>query len=182
LDSYERLALAGQLDPATFKLRFVGSFNWDAIPNADQVRRMESNGHLELVNQYVSREEALRETAESDYLLVLDINKSNSDLQVPCKIYDYLRTGRPVLAFTPANSPLERIIGNSGVAHEILHNRISSPEQVDAALLRLINTAPAPRTALPWYADTHEARSLSRILADELDQLLSTESGEGPKR
>jgi glycosyltransferase involved in cell wall biosynthesis len=172
LDSYERLVAAGKLDPATLKLRFVGVFDWEAIPNPDQVHRMVKAGYLELENQYIPRAEALREAAEADYLLILDINESNSDLQVPCKVYDYLRTGRPILAFTPAQSPLERIIQRSGIAHEILHNRLASPSDVDEALLRLVSTPSTPRQATPWFAETHEARSLSRILAGELDQLV----------
>jgi hypothetical protein len=172
LDSYERLVAAGKIDPAALKLRFVGVFDWEAIPNPEQVHRMVRAGHLELENQYIPRADALREAAEADYLLILDINESNSDLQVPCKVYDYLRTGRPILAFTPAQSPLERIIERSGVAHEILHNRLASASDVDEALLRLVSNPSVPRQAKPWFAETHEAHSLSRILAGELDRLV----------
>jgi glycosyltransferase involved in cell wall biosynthesis len=172
LESYERLVASGKLDPAVLKLRFVGVFDWAAIPNPEQVHRMVRAGHLELENQYIPRPDALREAAEADYLLVLDMNESNSDLQVPCKIYDYLRTGRPILAFTPENSPLERIIQRSGIAHEILYNRLCSADDVDAALLRLVAIPATSRQPDPWFADTHEARSLSRMLAGELDRLV----------
>lgn len=173
LDAYERLVAADKLDPETFKLRFVGSFDWSALPNPEQVRRMEEKGWLELVNVYIPRQEALREAAESDYLLVLDMNEANSDLQVPCKIYDSLRTGRPILAVTPVGSPVERILRHSGVEHQIVPNQTASPEQVESALLQLARTSPDPRPTLSWFEETHEARALSAILAGELNRVLA---------
>ena len=70
---------------------------------------------MECNEALVPRAEAIRETAQADYLLLLDLTGLKQNIQVPAKIFDYLRIGRPILAFTTKASPSEWILELSGV-------------------------------------------------------------------
>lgn len=162
LDSVQRLAASGQWDEHRVKLRLVGPFDSQAALDPAQIRALVEQGRLEIRNERVPRQVALQETADSDYLLLLD---ASTALQVPCKIYDYLRTGRPILAFTTRNSPVERILARSGVRHLCLCDG-STPREVDEGLVAFLAQPTDPTTPAPWFRETFEARALARALAD----------------
>ncbi len=49
----------------------------------------------------VSREEALRWQSQADGLVLVDHVRSHPSTNIPSKCYEYLATGRPVIALTP---------------------------------------------------------------------------------
>ena len=164
-DSIYRLSRAGRLRSSDFKLDFTGSVSLQDLPNQQQIQTLIEEGWLSIRDKYVPRTEALRITAEADMTLLLDLTyPHNTKLQVPSKIYDYVRVGRPILAFTPENSPTERILRRSGIAAEIISST-ATPEQVDEGLLRFLALPRAPQPASPWFLENFDARNLAGRVA-----------------
>ena len=170
LASLHRLVSRGAVDPRQVRLRLVGDL-YENEPWVTQSRFHElmRAGCVEHTGQ-VSPAEAAREMAESDYLLLLDLNDRGIGLQVPAKIFEYIQIGRPVLAFTGRNSPVQRILAGSGVRHICLHG--SSPEdEVDRQLLALLDLPTAPVTSSPWFDEQFNGARQARTLAGILDSL-----------
>lgn len=163
-DSVYRLSKEGSLRPGDLAMEFTGAEILDQMPNREQTEALVREGWARVNPEYVPRPEALRLTATSDMLLLLDITAENTKLQVPSKLFDYVRVGRPILAFTPADSPTERILSNSGIPFVVVHPG-AAPREVDDGLLRFLKL---PRTAAPssqWFRDTFDARRLAGEVA-----------------
>jgi hypothetical protein len=162
LQSLERLVAQGRLRPGDLAVEFVGSLKFGVL--APLVADLERKGFIRLRPTYVPREEALAIAASAHYSLVLDIAPQNAVLQVPAKVFDQIRIGRPILAFTPAGSPTERILEDSGVPYVSLAPDAPG-EEVDAGILRLLQMPPAPKTASSQFLDTFSARHLAGMMA-----------------
>jgi glycosyltransferase involved in cell wall biosynthesis len=159
--------------PADIQVRLVGPIEPQMLARDRPLYdRLAGTGVLEYGNRLVDRAEALRETAEADYLLLLDLNDGNAALQVPSKLLDYVRTGKPILAFTPKDSPTQRILAGSGIAFVAIDPR----EDMGTAERKLgeflcLPTAPRPATA--WFEENFNARAQARSVAGLLDGLLA---------
>jgi glycosyltransferase involved in cell wall biosynthesis len=133
--------------------------------------RLSKRGVLKYGNRSVPREEALRETADADYLVLLDVNEKNTSYQVPSKLLDYVRVGQPILAYTPKDSPVERILARSGIPNITIDPL--APESVcDRKLLQLLRIPPEPRRPSNWFEETFSARTQARIVSELLDEVL----------
>ena len=105
-----------------------------------------------------------------DYLLLLDINERNLDLQVPAKVFDYLRIGRPILAYTPNGSPLASLLGKTGMPHQIVYP--DDPEPVrDEKLKALLCLSSQPLEPSPWFLEQFDARRQTQTLVEILEQV-----------
>lgn len=117
--SLERLIASGVLAPGGAQLRLVGPITDRARRDLDApvLRRLAEHQHLHVDDRTVPQDEARREMLQADWLLLLDLNDRNPGLQLPAKLFDYVRAGRPILAFTNPGSPTERVLARSGVPH-----------------------------------------------------------------
>jgi hypothetical protein len=79
-------------------------------------------------------------------------------------LFDQIRIGRPILAFTPAGSPTERILKDSGIPNVCLAPGAPG-EEVDAGILRLLQMPPTPTTAAPRFHDAFSAHRLAGLMA-----------------
>ncbi len=164
-DSVYRLSRDGRIKASDFLLDFTGPANFEALADQRSVHALIEEGWVRANNQYISRMEALRITSEADMLLLLDLTyPHNTKLQVPSKIYDYIRVGRPILAFTPEKSPTESILRRSGIPAEIISST-ATPEQVDQGLLRFLALPREPEPASPWFLDNFDAQHLAGRVA-----------------
>ena len=69
-----------------------------------------------LINHgYVEKHELIQEYAKADILLVFGFNGSFGDTVTTGKIFDYIETGKPVLAIGPKTSELAALIEATGV-------------------------------------------------------------------
>ena len=114
--------------------------------------------------------EANRHAAEADYLLLVDFTLFSPGLQIPAKLYTYLRLGRPVLALTTPGSPVEKILEQSGVPYRCLYP--SSPaEQIDREVLEFLSLPSTPVRASEWFWNTFDGATQTGLLASVLDGL-----------
>ena len=91
---------------AKFKLQLVGIIS-DAV--IDSIKSFGLKEFLENKG-YVSHEEALVHQKKSQLLLLVEIDAVETKQIIPGKLFEYLKSGRPILAVTPSNSEVASII------------------------------------------------------------------------
>jgi len=169
--SLDRLMSAGRIDPSSVRLRFLGTVQkWEDLAALPPVQRLMEKGCIELIPK-VPREEAMREIATADMLFLIDItNNENLGYTVPAKIFDYLLTGRPLLAITSPDGPVQRILDGSGVPQVSVYHQ-DSPEQVDAKLMQFFSLPSTPVTPSRWFFETFDGQRQAASIAALLDNL-----------
>ena len=169
LTSMARLIGRGELDAERVRVRLVGPLDERGIrDHQEAVDTLRAQGALEYDGRLVPRSEARRAAAEADYLLLLDMNQQDADLQVPAKLFEYVQLGRPILAFTRNESPTERILKNSGVPCRVVHHGADDLE-VDRQVRELFDLPTVPSRPSPWFEEQFDGRHQTRALAAILD-------------
>lgn len=173
-----RLAGEGTLTPQTFRLVLRAPVH-DALLAG--LAREHGVGELVEIAPPLPYGAALGEMLSADGLLVLQAANCND--QVPAKLYEYLRAGRPVLALTdPAGDTagLMRAAGIDTVAP------LDDADAIAAALLRFVRLAQEDRAPLapPAFvaAQAREARTdqLAALL-DEVAGVSATQAAKSSK-
>jgi hypothetical protein len=101
---------AGTISPASLRVRFRAAVHDDLLRGLAAAVGVAE--YVEFAPQ-VPYAEALEEMLEVDALLILQ--DSNCNRQVPAKLYEYLRAGRPVLALTDPAGDTATVLRASGV-------------------------------------------------------------------
>jgi glycosyltransferase involved in cell wall biosynthesis len=174
VQSLERLTESGRLDPRSVRLRLVGVLEeaerFLALP---AVRSLQAKGCIEIQSHTIPRADAMNEVATSHALLLLDFaGEGNLGYAVPAKLYEYILTGRPILAVTPRNSPVDLILKRSGVPYFVLYED-DSPETIDEKVLGIFRAPPEPATPSAWFRETFDGRRQAGTFAG----LLSARAG-----
>lgn len=93
-------------------LKFAGAVSEDVKISIDDFELNENCSFL----GYVSHSEALKLQNESQLLLLVEINSSETRAIIPGKLFEYLAAKRPIIALGPKESDIEEIIKktNSG--------------------------------------------------------------------
>jgi glycosyltransferase involved in cell wall biosynthesis len=160
-----RLIQGGLIAPKDFRFRLVGSIELDQPWVADPAFADLCNwGCLEYTNRVVPRADAQRQMAEADYLLLIDLNKQSLSVQVPAKLFEYIQIGRPILALTSKNSPVERILAGCGVPHVCIYPTEGS-EEVDCKVMELFSIPVLPVRPSQSFSQQFDAVERTRTLA-----------------
>jgi hypothetical protein len=86
-------------------------------------------------------------------------------LQVPGKLYEYLQIGRPILAYVPPNSPVERILARSGVPYQCVYPS-TSPNEFDQAILQFLQFRQPEHAPNDWFESQFNALSHAQKVSD----------------
>lgn len=165
LRSVDRLISSGRLDPKVIRIRLAGPIEeMQMRTDAPPFTSLQAQGCLEVQSQTIPNAEAQRIMAESEYLLLLDLNESDFSVQVPAKIFEYIQIGRPILCFTTEGSPTESILANAGIPHRCVYAS-DSPERMDACIAEFFALPTDPQPASPWFLETFDARRQTGLLA-----------------
>jgi len=158
------LAQAGRIRPDQLHVELLGSSEF-TVRRPEQFEFLSKSGFVTVRTEYVPRQQALRFTEEADFLLLLDITAPyNTKFQLPSKIFDYVRIGRPILAFTSEGSPAARILEQSGIEHLIILNE-ASPREVQEGILRFLSLPRNPQKCSDWVMRNFDARSIADRVA-----------------
>jgi hypothetical protein len=178
LASLERL----RVDPSAYRVRLVGPIENDIMSeHGPLLERMRAARLLEFDNRQVPREEAARETAQADYLLLLDLNELPTAFQVPSKLMSYVRTGKPIIAWTQKGSPVERILARCGIRY-VAVDPSSPAAECDRRVAEFLTIPAEPCRPSSWFRETFDARSQARQVAGLLDELLAGKTTTASRR
>ena len=175
LASLLRLIEAGRLSPGRIRVRLLGGIAdrhlFHALPS---VRALLERGVLDVREQTIPRHEALEELASSDVLLLLDVlDASGSGYTVPAKIFEYVQIGRPILALTGHDSPVDRILERGGVPCRVLYPE-DAPAVVDSKVLDLLSLPATPAEPSAWFRRTFDGRLHAGQFAALLDRVCNS--------
>lgn len=170
LASLLRLIEGGRLDPNRLRVRLIGPLDRDTIPREDILDELIARGCVAVEVGTPSPQEAAQSMMEAHLLLLIDWVGKSSGLQVPSKLYPYLRIGRPILAITRKDSPVARILASSGVPFVALYPD-DSYDAVDEKVLAFVKLSSEPTTASEWFWQTFDVERQAQQLAQLLDRL-----------
>lgn len=143
-----------------FETRFVGR-----VENDESRYLVGCSSKVETLG-FLPQNQALRHMEEADYLLLPLTEPS----VLPGKVYEYMATGKPVLALTPAMGELGRLIRETGTGLQAEHGDVD-------AIARLLASI-ALGTAERVRPDAGKVESYSRLrLAQEYARLIRRKQG-----
>ena len=169
--SLDRLIAQNAVDPATIAFRQVGRADPSCLnTSAPAMERLIDLGCCEMNNRNIPAKDARLEMLDAQWLLLLDMNLVNPGLQVPAKLYEYVRTGRPILALTVPGSSTEYVLTLAGVTHRCVDLNLEA-EAFDAAVLDFLAVPTTVTTPSAAFLDAFEASGQVRHLNAIIDQV-----------
>lgn len=162
-----RMKAQGRLSASRFQLVLRAS--GDDAGFARDVARLGIDDIVRL-EPHVDYLRALQEMLTVDGLLLLQA--SNCNAQVPAKLYEYLRAGRPIVALTDPMGDTARTLVSAGTG---ILARLDSVDEIEAALLRFIDEARAGTWRRPSSETvaSFSRRSQAGQLAGLLDSIVA---------
>lgn len=163
-EALSRLVQSGSLQRNALRVRFRAAAHDHML--ADLARRHGVEDMIELLPPIPYRA-ALEEMLRADALLVLQA--SNCNEQIPAKLYEYLRTQRPILALTDPRGDTAGVMRDAGM------DSIAPLDRADAIadrLLRFLSDLRAGAAERPDAACVARSSRTerTRALADLLDR------------
>ena len=152
-----RLQKEGRLSPDDLRIRFRASVHDDLLQRLAQTHGAQD--FIELCPAIPYRE-ALAEMLTVDALLVMQA--SNCNAQIPAKIYEYLRAGRPVLGLTDPGGDTAGVLRGAGL---IDIARLDSADEIAALLPTLVHSWRHGERVLPQAQAVQQASRLGRSQA-----------------
>jgi len=159
-----KLRDAGRLAQRTLRLRFRASEN-DAMLH-ELARRFDVADALQCLPP-VGYQVALDEMSRADALLVLQA--ANCNEQIPAKLYEYLRAGRPILGLTDPRGDTAAVLREAGLDTIA---RLDAPDEIATLLERMLAASaggalPLPRPDAVARASRRErTRALAALFDD----------------
>ncbi len=155
-----RLLESGKLSRESILVRQIGEVAPSEQLAPEFLEAALSEGWLEIKEPVVSCK-ARSFALDSDGLLLI---QPHTAIQVPGKLFEYLRLGRPILAYIVPNSPVERILCQSGVPFVCIYPD-HDPDEFDRRILRFLDLLDGQLAAYsPWFAETFDASRQVKIL------------------
>ena len=156
------LKLQGKLGPQDLQIRFRASVHDDLLRRLATTHG--ADGFIQLCPPIPYRE-ALAEMLSVDALLVMQASNCND--QIPAKVYEYFRAGKPILGLTDPLGDTAGALRKSGLAMLV---RLDSAEEIEALLPVWIRGTHIKIETLPNIQVVKAASRLGR--ADSLATLL----------
>ena len=162
-----RCKIEGCLTPADLRIRFRASVHDELLQSLARIHGAQD--FIELCPAVPYRE-ALAEMLGVDALLVMQA--SNCNAQIPAKIYEYLRAGKPILGLTDPAGDTASVLRNAGLNDMA---RLDSAEEIGALLPTLVRAWRIGIAVLPQAQAVQQAsrRGRSQALASLLEQAIS---------
>jgi hypothetical protein len=161
-----QLKAAGRIKEGDLKVILRASGSVDAY--AREIERLGLAG-LVALGPSISHREALAEQAEADALLLFQGEKF--DRQIPAKVYEYLRVGRPIFALVGANGDTAAVLRETGGAELA---PIDDADVIATRLVKFIDALLAGRApaARPEAVARRSRREGAAILGNMLNQVV----------
>lgn len=171
LESIARLIQADRL-AGNIRVRLVGPVSADCIPGPEFLAQAKNHGWLEIIPYQVPHHEARRIAQESDGLLLI---QPHSTIQVPGKLFEYMRLRRPIFAFILPDSPIERLLKQGGVSYNCTYVG-STSEGIDSSLESFFNRKEVASETNIWFEENFDAKKQTESLDGLIQALYRQES------
>jgi glycosyltransferase involved in cell wall biosynthesis len=149
----------GDLDPAAFRLRFLGRIGIPGLNLPEVARELGLGDVVEFVN-HVPRRDSLQQMVDASALLVV---QPVTTVSIPAKLYEYMASGRPILALAQPGGETAELV-------ERARGGISVLADDDAAVTR--GVIDVVRLARDGFAPVDRRFYDGAIRAAELQALL----------
>ena len=158
------------LGPHELRIRFRASFQDDLLRTLSAQHGAQD--FLELCPAIPYRE-ALAEMMQVDALLVMQA--SNCNAQIPAKIYEYLRAGKPILGLTDPEGDTAGVLRSAGLSSLC---RLDSAKEIASLLPTLVRNWREGRVSLPTQDAVHQAsrQGRSQAFANLLNTLVAQQA------
>jgi len=149
------------------EIRFIGRVS------ETEERLLASSGPNIRVLGFLPQQQALAQLAETDYLLLTMTN----EFSLPGKLFEYLASGKPIIALSPDHGEVARLIAETGAGWCVPHDQPEAIRRVVAAAVRaaLENTIPfqtrrevISRFERPRLVASYATLIRERFFADEI--------------
>ncbi|WP_452225948.1 glycosyl transferase family 1 [Lacinutrix cladophorae] len=101
-----------------FQLKLVGAVSPNVI---NSIERYGLTNHLDMVG-YVSHSEAIMFQKESQLLLLIEIDSEETKCIIPGKLFEYMVSNRPIVAFGPKGTDVEKIIVETNTGNYFIYS------------------------------------------------------------
>lgn len=166
-EALRRLKQAGHLQDGVLRVRFRAAVHESLLHELAAKHQVQDC--IEVCPP-IPYHEALQEMMRADGLLVLQA--ANCNAQIPAKIYEYLRAGRPVMCLSHPEGDTEAALRSAGIR---AHARLDDPAAIGRLLAGFVADTRAGelRAYLPQQAAVEGASRRGRTctLAAQLDRL-----------
>ncbi|MEP6587727.1 MAG: glycosyltransferase [Polaromonas sp.] len=171
-----RLQKAGVLSTADLRIRFRASVHDALLKSLAQTHGVQD--FIELCPAIPYRE-ALAEMMAVDALLVMQA--SNCNAQIPAKIYEYLRAGKPILGLTDPEGDTACVLRQAGLSDVV---PLDSSDEIARALITLVRNWRQGKVVLPQLLVVQQAsrRCRSEALTALLEQATAVSGVAARKR
>jgi hypothetical protein len=173
----------GWLNGADLRVTFLGSGPYaDSVPFRQDLKTFALEPYVEIVRERIPYRDALARMAGADVVVVLSENLADDGdagniqqwtaMQVPAKLYEYLRVGRPLLALV-GEGAVKELLEKTGAGVPI---RSRDTEQVALALKHYYEARHGETTSgnpANIGISEYSRENLTALLAHELDGLVS---------
>ncbi len=170
LRAVERLASRGEIDPERIRLRFIGRFGEEVL---ESFRTSSVAASIEVVG-YMPHHDSIEQLFLSDALLLVVDECDESDEVVPGKVYEYIGSGRPLIAVAPERSAIADLIAETRTGYVAHQSNLAG---IAGAFLTLYNDHEDGTRSLEPNLEAiarYERRTTTRELAGLLDGLTLT--------
>ncbi len=162
---------SGRLVPHAWRVVFVGPREAGSFAEcAGALERLQRAGIIEVRDGLRPRRELDEATAAASILLLLDLTGEAESAQVPAKLFDYVRSGLPIAAWSPEGSPTREVLARSG-----LPCLVFAPHEPDASvaerLCPWLDNPPPPGVPSEWFLQTFDGARQAAMLAEWIRQL-----------
>lgn len=154
-----------KIDLSKLRFRIVGAGEQRNIEAAEQY------GLAQIISQtgYLSHQEALQANMNADLLLLLVGDEPKFQSVYTGKFFEYLRSGRPILALAPKDGAVDRVLRESGHGEAYLSTQIP---RIKAMIRREYQKWERGETTEPLHSPViqrFERKALTQRLADVLE-------------
>ncbi|MBW6516366.1 MAG: glycosyltransferase [Candidatus Cloacimonetes bacterium] len=165
LEAMSALKKRGAL-PNNLKIRFIGNYHQDIY---SLLSNEELSSHISIIPSIPHRE-TIKAMVKSDVLILMLSNKEGKGI-LTSKVFEYLRSGKPILAMIPENSEIAKIILRDS-RHFLCHPE--DVEQISQAILKVCKDVSHKRSTFSndktiiEFSREKQYEKLSRILSEQI--------------
>jgi len=169
--AFSMLVRSGAVQPGQWRVVFAGPVADEPFREcSEELGMLQHGSYVEIRAGQFPKEQLNELIAQASTLLLLDLTGRNTSVQLPAKIFDYLRSGIPILAWSPRDSPTRYVLERAGVPYLA----VDPEEELHGVALRLrqwLSEPPLPAAPNDWFLTTFDGRRQVAELARLLDSL-----------